>query len=366
MTGLLSIVGTPAPILYATVNVVRTLTQIALGNHMVVVANSVAALREEFRTEHRGEANPLVLLSDYPHKDLLALLVSAKAPVAICVADFASVAHFSVASRDFVGVTAARFASMGLVNVEALVVQPPQLSLVINDARMKLTDLVSKLAALYHLPLDADRKAEVLELLGRHRDSDESLADYANVAVATPNDVRKTLELRSPLDNELIDFMARQYDGVAQGRRLERLEWPVYALLRPEFPDRLTIGPIDLTGPARFIYYGPSFALPVGAWSAEISMEVRDCLSDNRIAIDVYAGKILAVITAKLPPQGVYGCQIRFQIEDSSQPVDIRVQLMTGAIEGLIRMHRIVLHRMSTLDEAESGGEARKAAPIGV
>ena len=57
MTGLLSIVGTPAPILYATLNVVRTLTQIALGNHMVVVANSVAALREEFRTEHRGEAN---------------------------------------------------------------------------------------------------------------------------------------------------------------------------------------------------------------------------------------------------------------------------------------------------------------------
>ena len=48
--------------------------------------------------------------------------------------------------------------------------------------------------------------------------------------------------------------MARQYDGVAQGRRLERLEWPVYALLRPEFPDRLTIGPIDLTGPARFIF----------------------------------------------------------------------------------------------------------------
>ena len=60
---------------------------------------------------------------------------------------------------------------MGLVNVEALVVEPPQLSLVINDARMKLTDLVSKLAALYHLPSDADRKAEVLELLGRHRDS---------------------------------------------------------------------------------------------------------------------------------------------------------------------------------------------------
>ena len=209
---------------------------------------------------------------------------------------------------------------MALVNVEPLVVQPPQLSLVINDARMKLTDLVSELAALYRLPIDAEKKAKVLEFLGRHRETDESLADYANVAVPMPNDARETLELRSPLENELIDFLARQYDSIAHGRRLETLEWPVYALLRPEFPDRLTIRPIDLTGPARFIYYGPSFALPAGAWSAEISIEVRDCLSDNRIAIDVYAGKILAVIKAKLPPQGVYGCQIRFQIENPPNP----------------------------------------------
>ena len=87
---------------------------------------------------------------------------------------------------------------MGLVNVEALVVRPPQLSLLINDAQMKLTDLVSRLAALYHLPLDADRKAKVLEFLGRDAESNELLADYANVAVPTPNDARKTLELRSP------------------------------------------------------------------------------------------------------------------------------------------------------------------------
>jgi hypothetical protein len=94
------------------------------------------------------------------------------------------------------------------------------------------------------------------------------------------------------------------------------LEWPVYALLRPEFPDRLTLGPIDLTGPARFIYYGPYYALPSGAWRAEISLEVQDCFSDNQIAFDVSSGEVLAVVKTKLPPQGVFGCDISFQIHD--------------------------------------------------
>ena len=306
----------PTPFLYATLNVVRALAQIVLGDHVVVVANSVDALRVEFGSQHLEKANALVLFADYPQPDLLASLVRAKTPLAICLNGFASIAHFSVVSRDFVGVTAARFASMGLVNLEPLVVRPPKPSFLINDAQIKLADLVSGFSALYRLPLDGETKAKVLQFLGRDAESNELLADYTNVAVPAPNDARERLELRSPLENELIDFLAGQYDGIAQGRRLETLEWPVYALLRPEFPDRLTSGPIDLMGPARFIYYGPSFALPAGAWSAEISLEVGDCLSDNQIAIDVYAGKILAAIKAKLPPKGVYSCQIRFEIEE--------------------------------------------------
>jgi hypothetical protein len=166
-------------------------------------------------------------------------------------------------------------------------------------------------------------------------------------------DGRAALEGRSPLETELIDFLAPQYDGVAQGRRLEQLEWPVYALLRPEFPDRLTIGPIDLTGPARYIYYGPYFALPAGAWSAEIALEVQDCYSDNQVGIDITAGKVLAMIKAALPPTGVYGCQIQFEIEDPSKPVEIRMQLLTGAIEGVIQLHRIAIHRVNSLDEPD-------------
>ncbi len=132
--------------------------------------------------------------------------------------------------------------------------------------------------------------------------------------------------------------------------------------MRPDFPDRLTIGPIDLTGPARFIHYGPYFALPRGRWRADLVFEVSGCLSDNQIAIDVVSGTVLSVIKMKLPPQGVYGCEIPFEIRVASNPVEIRLQLLTGAIEGFLALRSLNLSRVALSEgAAEAFRPAREA-----
>ncbi len=355
MSRLLSIVGTPSPKLHAVLDIVRALVQATIGEHVVVVANSLEALRENLPGRPTLNDKPVVFLSDYPQPDVLATFYNLKAPVVICIDDFVTVALFSVVSRGFGGVDAARFATMGLVNVEPTVVAPPPLSLFVGDPKAEmLAGLIGKLAAFYRLPADNGSVEEVLQYLGFAEEPAATLGDYAARKVAAPDktakDGRAALEERSPLDSELIDFLAPQYDMVAHGQALERLEWPVYALLRPEFPDRMTIGAIDLTGPARHIYFGPYFALPAGAWSVDISFKVQDCYSDNQIAVDVFATKVLSIIQAKLPPQGVYGCQIQFEIEDPSKPVEIRMQLLTGAIEGVLQLRTIALHRVDTLE----------------
>ncbi len=365
MTRLISVIGTPSPLFYATLNIVRALTSVAVGEHLAIVANSIAALQAEFPAVPAKKIQSLIVFSDYPEADLLSILIRANAPMAICLDDFITIAHLGVVSRGFGGVDAARFATMGLVNIEPIVAEPPRHSLLVNQPQAQLSQLIADLADLYRLPIDGKKTTEILASLGCADDPAISLAGYARVAVAFRDDARQILERRSPLENDLIDFLAAQYDGIARGRRLEKLEWPVYALLRPEFPDRLTIGPIELTGPARFIYYGPYFALPAGAWSADVSIEVGDCFSDDLIEIDVSAGKVLAAVRTRLPPEGVYGCKIRFLLEDPSKPVEIRLQLLTGAIEGVIRMHRIALHRISTLDEADADEEARREASLG-
>jgi len=359
MSGLFSVVGTPSPKLYAVLNIVRALVQVTIGEPVVVVANSLEALRKNFPDGPTRKNRAVVLLSDYPQPDIWAAFTHLKAPVVISIDDFATVALFSVVSRGFGGVDAARFATMGLINVEPAVVSPPPFSLFVGDPKVEtLGGLIVKLGAFYKAPMKDDALTKVLAFVGFAGLGYAAFGEYIDRNVTAVDrmaeDARASLESRSPLESELIDFLAPHYDAVAQGRPLERLEWPIYALLRPEFPDRMTIGPIDLTGPARYIYFGPYFALPAGAWRADISLEVRDCYSDNHIAVDVCAAaELLSVVRARLPPKGVYGCQIRFEIEDPSKPVEIRMQLLTGAIEGVIRLHAIALHRLSSLDEPE-------------
>ncbi|MGO9418194.1 hypothetical protein [Roseiarcus sp.] len=66
------------------------------------------------------------------------------------------------------------------------------------------------------------------------------------------------------------------------------------------------------------------------------------------------AGSVLAILKAKLPPQGVYGCEIEFEIRNPSDPVEIRLQLLTGAIEGLLMLRSVHLRRITP---PEGGGQ---------
>ena len=165
MTRLISVLGTPSPLFYATANAVRALTDATLGQHVVVNANSLAALRAKFPTPSARDSKPVVILSDYPQPDLLATLVGADAPMAVCADDFTTIAHLSVVSREFYGAAAARFASMALVNIEPIITAPPPYTAVVNDPRKKLTEVLADLADLYGLRLEAEKLETVLRAL---------------------------------------------------------------------------------------------------------------------------------------------------------------------------------------------------------
>lgn len=357
MSRLISLIGTPSPILYTTLTVVRALAAVAIGDHEVLYANTIDELGNKLSIIPKVRERCLILYSDYPHADVLPAFTAIGSPLVICADDFLTIAHYSVVSRDYGGVDAARFAAMGLVNIEPVISAPPNMCLVVNTLTVRLSELVDSLAHLYGLALDSTDRQRVLDELTQAGNADDTLGGYATRTLPSPEPARAMLERRSPLENELIDLLASHYELIAQGRRLERLEWPPFALLRPDFPDRLTVGSIDLTGPARFIYYGPYFALPRGRWRADLVLEVSHCLSDNQIAIDVVAGVVLAAIKTKLPAQGAYGCAIQFEMRAPSNPVEIRVQLLTGAIEGLLVLRSVHLTRIGSLD-----GEAQQTS----
>ena len=140
----------------------------------------------------------------------------------------------------------------------------------------------------------------------------------------------------------------------------------MYALLRPEFPDRLTIGPIDLTGPARYHLPRSLFRL------ADRRMERRSLHRSQRVLLRrLGRDRRHRRQTARGRPRQIAAARglrlpNRFQIDDPTQLVEIRLRLLTGAIEGSFACTGIELHRLANLDEAKSGWEARTAASIGV
>jgi hypothetical protein len=345
MSRLFCIVGTSSPTIHVIFSIVRTLVKLNYSEPIVASANTVDELGIAFSSQSVRGGRPVLLISDFPQRDLISTLLSVQAPVAVCGDDLATIAHFSIATRNYSGVDAARFASMSLVNIEPLTCASPPFSTVINNPAMKISELIAALSQLFCLDVTDEMIHNTFASLSLDNSKATTLGCILDNYKPSLEAARTALARRGPLENELIELLGKEYNQVLRGNPIETVKWPPYALLQPDFPDRLTVGPIDLAGPARFIYYGPYFGLPGGVWSADLVIEVADCYSENIIVVDVNAGEVLSTVQATLPPQGVYGCRLTFELDDPSKPLEIRVRLLTGAIEGVLQMRNIVLHR---------------------
>jgi hypothetical protein len=347
----LAIVGTPSPVSYGVFDVLRATVRVTESDCLVVSANSLAEFESALAREPPN--SKAIVVSDYPQTDLLSLIRERNVPIIVCVERFEVIAHLSVVARGYTGVDAARHATCSLVNVGDLITARRKDVAVVNHANVSIWKLVAAFGAILGLDIDWSRQMAVVRSLVEEGGEATSIGDYVKRLTPDMSGVRDALNLRSPLEGDLLDALASDYDVIFQRQRLEKLEWPTFALLRPDFPDCLTVGPIDLTGPARCIYYGPYFALPRGRWRATLAIEASDCLSDNQIMIDVTSGDVLAILKATLPSQGVCGCEMQFEIRNPSTPVEIRLHLLTGAIEGCLMLRSIRLDRIAFPDDGD-------------
>ena len=105
---------------------------------------------------------------------------------------------------------------------------------------------------------------------------------------------------------------------------------------------------IDLIGPAKLLVFGPYFCLPRGRWIAVPGVSVADNLSGNTITVDISTNlgtEILAKVQAKLPAEGDFLGEIQFEVPYSHLPIEVRLFLNRGAIEGKLRFNGVTLRR---------------------
>ncbi len=61
--------------------------------------------------------------------------------------------------------------------------------------------------------------------------------------------------------------------------------------------------------------------------------------------VDVFSGEILAGVAMPLPAAGVFSFENPFRVGDPFLPVELRFQLLEGAIEGSLRLRSAVFER---------------------
>lgn len=348
---LLSVFGTPSALMYGGLNVVRNLTEIVLGPHQLANANSTDQLRERLLELGAIEDAKVVFYSDLPDPDLCALFVKTRAPIILFVDNFDDVVTYVCKSRDMPLNDSIRLASRSFCALEPLIRSDLVLKLDAGTHRRALGEVLADIAAFFGTRLTQAARDQVVVRLSSEG---ERTSIFAYLSKTFPHATLPGVAAQqlSTAERNLVAQFSQPYSAVANGRSLDHMDWPIGMLMDSAVPDSPFSGRVELLGPARFLAYGPYLHLTPGKWCVDVVFEVQDNHSGNQLYADVYSGDILSVVTTPLPASGTYKFQISFEIIDPLEPVQVRFQTLSGAIEGVVTFNRISVRRARDLGEA--------------
>jgi hypothetical protein len=341
---LLSVFGTPSALMYGGLNLVRNLTELGVGTHKLANANTTDELRKTLADLGLGQEPKVVFYSDLPAADLGALFIKSRAPIVLFLDNFDDVVGYIRDARGMSLTDSVRLASRSFCALEPII----RSDLVLKfDARTYLRpvrEVVREIGEFFGASLSEaklDRVvASLIEEAGQAR-----LSDYLFRTFPEAKLPGTSLQRMPPEDRRVVTQLLKPYSAVAAGQSIERMDWPISMFMDGADPAKPFSGRIELLGPARFLAYGPYLHLTPGKWCADVVFEIAENHSGNLLYADVYAGEILSVINTPLPPDGTYQFQIFFDIEDPLEPVQVRFQTLSGAIEGVITFDRVEVRR---------------------
>jgi len=150
------------------------------------------------------------------------------------------------------------------------------------------------------------------------------------------------------------------YVGLTEGQWPQQIVWPLALFHRPD--GRPWRAPIDLTGPARVVLYGPYLHLPVGQWTARVEFEIDGAVSGVEASTDVVVNEVVTEKTFEMPAKGIFAYELSFRVENPHQWVEIRLFIKKSAIEGVF-LPRSVGVRPAPRETVEPARQLSSAPP---
>jgi hypothetical protein len=329
----LAVLGTPSPLTAVVLKVVQALTESALGRYHWIAAGTADDLRKAWI--ERGE-QPILMFADIPSREITRMVADTSVPFVVCLEQPATIVNHVARTRDLTGLPALRLASQSLATLHDISFVPTAHLMLSSEADVQLDRLIENLARIYRLELSTEHLIEVTSKLS------------ANCRLATLRDLMPTGPAGLPsTDMSIASDVLGGFSPVFTGRPAERFTWPPNVFLGAKPLGEPIAAPIELIGGRRCFAFGPYFHLPAGRWQVTVDFEVSENVSGNILKIDAYTDGVIAEGTARLPREGRFKCRIEIVIDEPRLPLQVRLFIEEGAIEGRFTLHGVNVERTS-------------------
>ncbi|MBN8952907.1 MULTISPECIES: hypothetical protein [unclassified Rhizobium] len=320
---------------------VHALAREAFGDYAIIATDTVDELRQHVVAQSGKNA---VLVSQFPEPKLSELILRVNVPFLLFLEDPVDAVSYLARATEQRDIGLVRVVSASLACLEPLAGASGALVLRRNDVdqssgidlllktidRHLSTDLKLEQIANALLQVGMSMSPSGQPLLANAPKLEEAAAAVI-AGYLTPREVVPEVSeaLRETARKILcpLEFGRRENSGGT-------IFWPQEAFLSGDSLGHALDNLVDLAGGARCLIYGPYLHLPPGRWNAKFIFDVDEDCHGQIFTVEVHATELLGSLRVCPQGTGSFEAAVPVDVTDPRAPIEIRVMMDSGAIEG--------------------------------
>jgi len=318
----------PSALAAAVLHAVHELARRSLGSVDMLKLSTIEALRSEMQARTNRH---LLLYSDCPAPAAVDLITQASPPVLVFADDPVRVAQSLQSRLGSDPIASIRTTALSFATLHDLVLRSTRTRVLAPHDWPSLADFLAQAAKFLALPTNAEDIAKVVSQFG-------ALEEW-QIAIADP-------QLKILPGGGIVSPFRSIFDM----QEADNFFWPAALFFGTDPLGSPLQKQIDLTGPARPLLYGPYMHLPPGPWEMRIRFTVAENKSGNALLFEWLEGgdiKQSARVSA-LPESGQFQFSLQIRVVDPREPLQLRMSILEGAIEGIFEFEGAELWRRAS------------------
>ena len=318
---------------------VHALAREAFGEYTIISTDTIEDLKQHVQSRSGTHA---VLVSQFPEAKLSELILRINVPFLLCLEDPLDAVSYLARATEQRGFGLVRAVSASLACLEPLANASAALVLRRNDVgqRSSIDLLLQKMDQHFSTDLTFEQIASALLHVGMVSSGETPTVGVPKLEEAAAAVIAGYLTPREEVP-EISESLREIASKVLQPLEFGRTKasapiifWPRETFLAG---DRLGEGlddSLDLTGGARCIIYGPYLHLPTGRWDAKFLFDVEEDCHGQIFTVEIHAAELLGKLRVCPEGTGSFEMAVPVEVIDPRAPIEIRVMMDSGAIEG--------------------------------